>query len=91
MRRFDVSKPIQRETGWSLNVCCVFRLALPKTEPPRVRPRGAEPRWDLQERSSRMSGMADILAAPRRRFQFRLRTLMIGVTLFCVTIGGYVG
>ncbi len=27
--------------------------------------------------------------APRRRFQFRLRTLMIVVTLFCL-IGGYV-
>jgi hypothetical protein len=27
----------------------------------------------------------------RRRFQFRLRTLMIGVTLFCVAVGGYVG
>jgi hypothetical protein len=28
--------------------------------------------------------------SPRRRFQFRLRTLMIGVTLFCVVGGGYV-
>jgi hypothetical protein len=27
--------------------------------------------------------------SPRRRFQFRLRTLMIVVTLFCV-VGGYV-
>jgi hypothetical protein len=27
----------------------------------------------------------------RRRFQFRLRTLMIGVTLFCVIFGGYAG
>jgi hypothetical protein len=26
----------------------------------------------------------------RRRFQFRLRTLMIGVTLLCVIFGGYV-
>ena len=25
--------------------------------------------------------------APRRRFQFRLRTLMIGVTLFCLVAG----
>jgi hypothetical protein len=25
------------------------------------------------------------------RFQFRLRTLMIGVTLFCVVVGVYVG
>jgi hypothetical protein len=32
--------------------------------------------------------MADQLS-PRRRFQFRLRTLMIVVTLFCV-FGGYV-
>jgi hypothetical protein len=29
--------------------------------------------------------------SPRRRFQFRLRTLMIGVTVFCVVVGGYVG
>jgi hypothetical protein len=28
---------------------------------------------------------------PRRRFQFRLRTLMIGVTAFCVAIGGFIG
>ena len=27
----------------------------------------------------------------RRRFQFRLRTLMVGVTLFCVIFGGYAG
>ena len=27
----------------------------------------------------------------RRRFPFRLRTLMIGVTLFCAVAGGYVG
>src|SRR5438309_1747237 len=27
----------------------------------------------------------------RRRFQFRLRTLMIVVTLFCVAVGGYIG
>jgi hypothetical protein len=27
----------------------------------------------------------------RRWFQFSLRTLLIGVTLFCVVIGGYVG
>ena len=27
----------------------------------------------------------------RHCFQFRLRTLMIGVTLFCITVGGYVG
>ena len=27
----------------------------------------------------------------RRWFQFSLRTLMIGVTLFCMVIGGYVG
>ncbi len=26
-----------------------------------------------------------------RRFQFRLRTLMIVVTVFCVVVGGYVG
>ena len=26
--------------------------------------------------------------SPRRRFQFRLRMLMIGVTLFCVVVGG---
>jgi hypothetical protein len=29
--------------------------------------------------------------SPRRRFQFRLRTLMIVVTVFCVVIGGYTG
>ena len=29
--------------------------------------------------------------SPRRRFQFRLRTLMIVVTLFCLFVGGYVG
>ena len=29
-------------------------------------------------------------ASPRRRFQFRLRTLMIGVTLFCV-VGAWFG
>jgi hypothetical protein len=29
------------------------------------------------------------ISQPRRRFQFRLRTLMIVVTMFCV-IGGYV-
>ena len=34
--------------------------------------------------------MAD-LPPPRRRFQFRLRTLMIVVTLFCVAAGGYIG
>jgi hypothetical protein len=28
--------------------------------------------------------------SPRRRFQFRLQTLMISVTLFCVVAGGYV-
>jgi hypothetical protein len=33
--------------------------------------------------------MADQFS-PRRRFQFRLRTLMIVVTIFCV-VGGYVG
>jgi hypothetical protein len=27
----------------------------------------------------------------RLRFQFRLRTLLIGVTVFCVVIGGYTG
>ena len=27
----------------------------------------------------------------RTRFQFRLRTLMIAVTLFCVVVGGYIG
>jgi hypothetical protein len=27
----------------------------------------------------------------RRWYQFSLRTLMIGVTLFCVVVGGYVG
>ncbi len=27
----------------------------------------------------------------RRWFQFSLRTLMIGVTLFCVVVGGYLG
>lgn len=27
----------------------------------------------------------------RLRFQFRLRTLLIGVTLFCVVGGGYIG
>ena len=27
--------------------------------------------------------------SPRRRFQFRLRTLMIVVTAFCVVVGGY--
>ena len=34
--------------------------------------------------------MTDQLS-PRRRFQFRLRTLMIVVTLFCVLVGGHVG
>jgi hypothetical protein len=29
--------------------------------------------------------------SPRRRFQFRLRTLLICVTAFCVVIGGYTG
>jgi hypothetical protein len=29
--------------------------------------------------------------SPRRRFQFRLRTLMIAVTLICVVVGGYLG
>ena len=29
--------------------------------------------------------------SPRRRFQFRLRTLMILVTVFCFVIGGYTG
>ncbi len=29
--------------------------------------------------------------SPRRRFEFRLRTLLIVVTLFCVVVGGYVG
>ena len=33
---------------------------------------------------------ADPPKRKRRRFQFRLRTLLIGVTLFCV-VGGYVG
>jgi hypothetical protein len=33
--------------------------------------------------------MAD-LSPSRRRFQFRLRTLLIGVTLLCVAGGGYV-
>ena len=28
---------------------------------------------------------------PPRRFQFRLRTLLIGVTLFCIVVGGYIG
>jgi hypothetical protein len=28
-------------------------------------------------------------APPRRRFQFRLRTLLIGVTLFCVIVGWF--
>jgi hypothetical protein len=32
-----------------------------------------------------------IQPSPSRRFQFHLRTLMIGVTLFCVAIGGYIG
>jgi hypothetical protein len=27
----------------------------------------------------------------RRRFQFRLRSLLIGVTVFCVVVGGFVG
>jgi hypothetical protein len=35
--------------------------------------------------------MADSPATPRRRFQFRLRTLMIGVTLFALIPCGYVG
>ena len=34
----------------------------------------------------RMAPMSDH-PSPRRRFQFRLRTLMIGVTLFCVVAG----
>jgi hypothetical protein len=29
--------------------------------------------------------------SPRRRFQFGLRTLMIGVTLLCVVAGVYIG
>jgi hypothetical protein len=29
--------------------------------------------------------------SPRRRFQFRLRTMMILVTVFCFVIGGYTG
>ena len=33
-------------------------------------------------------GMPDL--PPRRRFQFRLRTMMIGVTIFCV-VGGWLG
>jgi hypothetical protein len=37
-----------------------------------------------------MAGMADQPATPRRHFQFRLRTLMIGVTLLAVPLG-YVG
>jgi hypothetical protein len=32
--------------------------------------------------------VASDLTPPRRRFQFRLRTLMIGVTLFCIAGGG---
>jgi hypothetical protein len=35
-------------------------------------------------------GMTDTSASPRRRFQFRLRTLLIGVTLFCI-VGGWFG
>ena len=35
--------------------------------------------------------MADTSPALRRRFQFRLRTLMIGVTLFALIPCGYVG
>jgi hypothetical protein len=27
---------------------------------------------------------------PRSRFQFRLRTLLIGVTVFCLAVGSYV-
>ncbi|HEV3415512.1 MAG TPA: hypothetical protein VG056_01810 [Pirellulales bacterium] len=27
----------------------------------------------------------------RRRFQFSVRTLLIGVTMFCVVVGGFVG
>ena len=34
---------------------------------------------------------ADPPKRTRRWFQFSLRTLMIVVTLFCVTIGGYIG
>ncbi len=34
---------------------------------------------------------ADPPKRKRRWFQFSLRTLMIGVTLFCVVVGGYVG
>jgi hypothetical protein len=33
----------------------------------------------------------DMADQPKRRFQFRLRTLMIVVTLFCVVGGGYIG
>ena len=47
--------------------------------------RGANRYGTLQGRSSRMAGMK------LPRFQFRLRTLMIGVTLFCVVVGVYVG
>jgi hypothetical protein len=35
-------------------------------------------------------GMADNPTAPRRRFQFRLRTLLIGVTLLTMPLG-YIG
>jgi hypothetical protein len=34
---------------------------------------------------------ADLPKRKRRWFQFRLRTLLIGVTLFCVVVGGYIG
>ena len=34
---------------------------------------------------------ADSPKRKRRWFQFSLRSLMIGVTLFCVAVGGYIG
>ena len=33
---------------------------------------------------------ADPPKRKRRRFQFRLRTLLIGVTIFCLVVGSYV-
>src|ERR1700694_3854035 len=35
--------------------------------------------------------IADPQKRKRRWFQFRLRTLMVVVTLFCVVVGGYIG
>src|SRR5258707_5538164 len=59
---------------------CVLR------HPPR--PRAAEGAIGMDSGDALKASMT--APSPRRRFQFRLRTLMIGVTLLCVVGGGYV-